>query len=72
MNKLPVVTYRELAKKLRQAGFELSRTGKHDVYFNHHKNLTIPLPRHTGDVPKGLVRAIVSEMELSIDEFIKL
>lgn len=69
MSKLPVVTYRMLAKKLRRADFELSRTGKHDVYFSHEKNITIPLPHHTGDVPKGLLRVIISEMDLTVDEF---
>ncbi|MCF7836859.1 type II toxin-antitoxin system HicA family toxin [Candidatus Gracilibacteria bacterium] len=72
MSKLPVLTYRQLAVKLRQAGFELARTGKHDVYFHRRKNLTVPLPRHTGDVPKGLLRVIISEMSLSVVEFTNL
>ena len=67
--KLPITSYRELAAKLRRAGFELVRTSKHDVYCHREKNLTIPLPHHTGDTPKGLLRAIIRQMRLSPEEF---
>jgi len=43
MSKLPIINYRTLAKKLRGAGFELARTGKHDVYFNSYKDLLLCL-----------------------------
>ena len=33
------------------------------------KNLTIPVPRHPGDVPKGTLRSIIREMQMSVEEF---
>ena len=33
------------------------------------KNVTIPVPSHPGDVPIGTLRAIVREMDVSVDEF---
>ncbi len=46
MSKLPSFSYREVAAKLRRAGFVPVRTGKHDVYVNKAKNVAIPLPHH--------------------------
>lgn len=69
MPKLIPVTHRELARKLRRAGYVEIRTSRHPVYYLAAKNLTIPVPRHPGDVPKGTLRAIVREMDLTVEEF---
>ncbi len=60
-----------LVKKLNKAEFKLIRTSKHLVYFNSEKNITIP-KKHRGDIPKGTLRAIIQEMEISVKEFIDL
>ena len=44
----------------------------YDRVFTHYlvaKNITIPVPRHPGDVPIGTLRAIIREMDISIEEF---
>ncbi len=46
-------SHRELVRKLKRAGFELIRTGRHPVYYSAEKDMTIPIPNHPGDVPKG-------------------
>lgn len=69
MPKLVPITHRELARKLRRAGYVEIRTSRHPVYYLATKNLTIPVPSHPGDVPKGTLRAIVREMELGVEEF---
>ena len=69
MPKLVPITHRELARKLRRAGYVEIRTSRHPVYWLAAKNLTIPVPSHPGDVPKGTLRAIVREMELGVEEF---
>ena len=51
------------------AGFVEIRTRKHPVYFHTGKDLTVPIPAHPGDVPKGTLRTIVREMEFSVEEF---
>jgi predicted RNA binding protein YcfA (HicA-like mRNA interferase family) len=63
------ISYRELAAKLRRAGYVEIRTTRHPVYYLAEKNITIPVPRHAGDVPIGTLRAIVREMDVSVDEF---
>ncbi|MBN2189201.1 MAG: type II toxin-antitoxin system HicA family toxin [Chitinispirillaceae bacterium] len=69
MPKLVRVSYRELAKKLRRAGYVEIRTSRHPVYSLASRNITVPVPRHPGDVPIGTLRAIVREMGVSIEDF---
>jgi predicted RNA binding protein YcfA (HicA-like mRNA interferase family) len=69
MPKLIPISHRELARKLRRAGYVEIRTSRHPVYYLAAKNLTIPVPRHVGDVPRGTLRAIIREMGMTIDEF---
>jgi predicted RNA binding protein YcfA (HicA-like mRNA interferase family) len=69
MPKLITITYRELSGKLKRAGYIEVRTSRHPVFYLASKNLTIPVPKHPGDIPKGTLRAIVREMGISVDEF---
>lgn len=34
--------------------------------------MTIPIPSHPGDVPKGTLRAIIREMGMTVEEFNEL
>jgi predicted RNA binding protein YcfA (HicA-like mRNA interferase family) len=72
MPKLVPISHRELARKLRRAGFVEIRTARHPVFYLAEKDLTIPVPRHPGDVPKGTLRAIIREMGSSVEEFNEL
>jgi len=69
MPRLVPISHRELARKLRQAGYVEIRTSRHPVYFLAARDLTIPVPRHPGDVPRGTLRAIVREMGISVETF---
>jgi predicted RNA binding protein YcfA (HicA-like mRNA interferase family) len=69
MPKLVPISHRELARKLRRAGFVEIRTRRHPVYYSAAKDLTVPIPSHSGDVPKGTLRSIIREMEISVEEF---
>ncbi len=69
MPKLIPISHRELASKLKRAGYVQIRTSRHTVYYLAAKNLTIPIPQHPGDVPKGTLRAIIREMGIDIEEF---
>ena len=72
MPKLVRISYRELAAKLKRAGYREIRTSRHPVYYLAEMDVTIPVPRHAGDVPIGTLRAIVREMGLGVEEFNKL
>jgi hypothetical protein len=45
------------------------RTSRYPVYYSAAKDLTDPIPIHPGDVPKGTLRSIICEMQISIEEF---
>jgi predicted RNA binding protein YcfA (HicA-like mRNA interferase family) len=70
--KLIRITYRELARKLRRNGYVEIRTSHHPVYYLALKNITIPIPQHSGNVPIGTLRAIVREMGVTVTEFNRL
>jgi predicted RNA binding protein YcfA (HicA-like mRNA interferase family) len=72
MPKLVRVSYRVLTLKLKRAGYREIRTSRHPVYYLAEGDVTIPVPRHPGDIPIGTLRAIVREMGLSVEEFINL
>jgi len=69
MPKLVRISYKELASRLKRAGYREIRTSRHPVYYLAEKDITIPVPRHPGDIPIGTLRAIVREMGLSVEEF---
>lgn len=69
MPKLVRVTYRELAAKLRRAGYVEIRTNRHPVYWLESANITVPVPHHPGQVPIGTLRAIVREMGMDVEAF---
>jgi predicted RNA binding protein YcfA (HicA-like mRNA interferase family) len=69
MPRLVRISYRELASKLKRAGYREIRTSRHPVYYLAEKDITVPVPRHPGDVPIGTLRAIVREMDMSVEEF---
>jgi predicted RNA binding protein YcfA (HicA-like mRNA interferase family) len=69
MPRLARVSYRELARKLQRAGYVEIRTRRHPVFYLPQKDITIPVPRHPGDVPIGTLRAIVREMGVSVEAF---
>jgi predicted RNA binding protein YcfA (HicA-like mRNA interferase family) len=63
------ISHRELARKLRRAGFVEIRTRRHPVYYSAQQDLTVPIPMHPGDVPKGTLRSIIREMRITVEDF---
>ncbi|MBI4114697.1 MAG: type II toxin-antitoxin system HicA family toxin [Candidatus Niyogibacteria bacterium] len=73
MSKLKPIRYDEFARKLRRAGYIPIRKNRHLIYFHQLKQITIPLPhKHPRDIPIGLLRKLIKEMRISIEEFNRL
>src|SRR4030066_512833 len=72
MSKLPAIRARELIKVLRQLGFaETRRKGSHS-FFSHKDGRTTVVPVHSGEtLGKGLLRAILRDIEISVEELNK-
>ncbi len=72
MGKSPLLNYRIMHKILLHFGFEKVRQKGSHVFYKHPDGRTTTIPNHKGrDLAKPLIRAIISDMEISLDELIK-
>lgn len=70
----PLLPASKLVKKLKDlAGLEFVRSGgNHDIYRTRTGKM-IPIPRHPGDLGRGLIRSILKEagLEMSLEQFMQ-
>lgn len=73
MSKLQLITATELEKILYNLGFEkIKQKGSH-VFYRHKDGRTATIPFHTNkDLPRPLLRVILQEINVSVDEYNKL
>jgi predicted RNA binding protein YcfA (HicA-like mRNA interferase family) len=70
MSRLPVVNYRKMNAVLARLGFEITRQKGSHVFYRHNDGRTTTVPNHPGrDLPKPLIRKILQDIDLSVDEF---
>ena len=75
MARLTPLSARDVAKKLRKAGFVFDRQakGSHEIWYNPVTKKRTTVPNHPGaDLPKGTLRAIIDQTGLSVEEFMEL
>jgi len=74
MSKLPVVRAREVARVVQSIGFVLDRQrGSHAMYYRAVDQRRVVIPMHAGkDLKPGTLRGIITDMGLTLAEFIKL
>jgi len=73
MPKLPVIRDRELIQVLRKLGFfEHPEHGTSHLVFKHPDGRRTTVARHPGkDIPRGTLRAILRDMNISTEEFVR-
>ena len=72
MGKTPLLNYRIMHKILLSLGFKKIRQKGSHVFYRHLNGRTTTVPNHKGqDLAKPLVRAILNDIEISVDDFIK-
>ena len=72
MPKLPVVKTRELTRVLRRLGFFPHHAVGSHLQMKHVDGRRITIPVHAGkDVPHGTLRGIISDLDMTVEEFIK-
>jgi predicted RNA binding protein YcfA (HicA-like mRNA interferase family) len=70
LSKLPLLSWREVVKALRKAGFQIERQrGSHIILARD--ELVVPVPKYE-QLKKGLLMAIIEEAGLTKEEFLKL
>ena len=72
MTKLPSISGRECIKALEKAGFYLKRQeGSHIILRRDDPFAQVVVPDHN-ELDRGTLRAIIRQVNLSVDEFVKL
>ncbi len=72
MTKLPVVDFKTFERVLRKLGFERVRQKGSHVIFRHPDGRGTAVPNHAGrDLTRPLLRDILTEINLSIDEYLQ-
>ena len=70
MAKLPLMTASEFTKVLKKLGFEFKRQQGSHMFFEHPDGRTTIVPVHTNkDIGKGLLKAILDEIQMDREEF---
>lgn len=73
MPKLPSVTANEVIKALAKIGFKAVRQKGSHVRLKHEDKRVVTVPIHQGKtIGKGLLRKILRDAELTVDELIRL
>jgi len=72
--KLPVIKDRQLIRALEKLGFfQHPERGTSHLVFTHPDGRRTTVARHPGkDIPRGTLRAILRDINVSIEEFIDL
>jgi len=70
LTRLPVVDFKTMERLLRKLGFEPIRQKGSHVFYRHPDGRTTTLPSHAGrDLARPLVREILREIELTVEQF---
>ena len=71
MSRLPVLNYRKVIAALERGGFYLARsTGGHDHFRHPDKpGILVTVPKHRGDLKRAVLRSILDQAELTLNEF---
>lgn len=73
MSKLQLIKANELEKILYNLGFEKIRQRGSHAFYRHKDGRTTTIPFHTNkELPRPLLRVILQEINVSIDEYNKL
>lgn len=63
------MTYPELKRRLQRLGVMLDRQGKrHEIWLLPANGRRTSIPRHAGEVPSGLLRSILRDLEISPED----
>ena len=71
MTKLPVLKADELVAALKRNGFSVARQKGSHLRMKHSDGRVTSIPMHQGqDIGRGLLRKVLRDVELSVDELL--
>lgn len=71
MSQIPSLTAKKLIKAFVSAGFEKEEGTKHTLLIKQNSPI-LTVPRHKGDLAKGLVLQLIKDSGMTRDEFLDL
>ncbi len=73
MSKVPLLNAKEVAKALKNLGFELKRQEGSHMFFQHPDGRTTVVPNHPGeDIDRGLLNKIIKhDLQITREEFMR-
>lgn len=73
MPKIPVIKERELIQVLKKLGFSKHHQVGSHAQFKNFQGMRVTVPVHKGkDVGKKTLKGIIYDLELTVDNFVKL
>lgn len=69
MSKLRIITSTQMCKFLNDIEFELIRQKGSHRFYQHSDGRTTVVPMHTGDLDRTLIRKILRDIDMSIDDY---
>jgi predicted RNA binding protein YcfA (HicA-like mRNA interferase family) len=73
MERLPTLAARQVMQALERAGFSHHHTRGSHYYFKHpDRPRPVPVPYHARDIKRGLLRAIIQQAGMTVEEFLEL
>ena len=69
MSKLKIITSIEMCKLLENIGFVLIRQKGSHRFYRHSDDRTTVVPMHAKDLDRSLIRKILTDVDISIDEY---
>ena len=73
MTRLPRLKGKEVIRALQRIGFVVARTRGSHVFLQHADGRVTTVPVHSGEtLGPGLLRAILRDVELTVDQFSEL
>lgn len=69
MSKLTIISSKDMVKILEKLGFEEIRQKGSHISFRHKDGRTTLVPFHGEDLGRGLVRKILKDIEITVEEY---
>jgi len=69
MSRLKIITSVQMCKLLDSIGFVAIRQRGSHKFYRHNDGRTTIIPMHTGDLDRSLIRKILKDIELTIDDY---
>lgn len=73
MGRLAGFRYRDVVLRLRTLGWAFDRhaAGSHEIWRHASSGRKLTVPHHPGDMAEGMLRAILREGQIDVDEFLR-